>query len=502
MDYVAYITSRQVQNGYTSLPFPIFADTMDYQKTARFTADIWDSTIVPTLKDYIEIPAKSPVFDSDWQVNGYIDAAVVLMMDWCKKHPIADATCEVIQLDGRTPTIFMEVPGTLDRNLLLYGHLDKQPEMTGWREGMGPWIPVVQGDKLYGRGGADDGYALFASVAAILALKEQGLPHANLKVLIEASEESGSPDLPAYMDALEARIGQPDVVICLDSGCGNYEQMWLTTSLRGMVTGTLSVDVLTEGVHSGDAGGVVPSSFRILRQLLERVEDADSGTIRLAEFHQEIPEVRKQQAQLAAEVMGVDAFNRFPFAEDTRATGADVADMILNRTWCPCLEVTGAEGLPAIDNAGNVLRPITSAKLSLRLPPEVDASLAEAALTATLESDPPYNAQVRFLNGHSASGWHAPLTVAWLEQAINRASHAFFGKPSVNMGEGGSIPFMAMLGDRDPDAQFVITGVLGPKSNAHGPNEFLHIPMGKKLTSCVASIIHDHYAFHTGEDHH
>ncbi len=469
---------------------------MNASKITAFVDRLWADSIVPALVDYIRIPNKSPLFDADWAAHGHMDQAVELMCDWYRAHEIPGATLEVVRLEGRTPTIFIDVPGSGEGTILLYGHLDKQPEMTGWREGLGPWQPVLEGDKLYGRGGADDGYALFASVAAVLALKEQDLPHAGLKILVEASEESGSPDLPAYMEALADRIGEPDLVICLDSGCGNYDQLWLTTSLRGMVGGKLSVEVLKEGVHSGDAGGVVPSSFRVCRQLLSRLEDEASGDIREAAFHCEIPAERVEQADAAAAVMGPDAFDRFPFAGSTRPLSTDTAAGILARTWRPSLEITGAGGLPALASAGNTLRPGTELKLSLRLPPLVDGHAAASALKELLEVDPPQRASVTFTPEQSANGWNAPATEPWLDTSVGRASETFFGRPAVNMGEGGTIPFMAMLGRQYPAAQFVITGVLGPKSNAHGPNEFLHLPMARRLTACVAAIVHDHYLHH------
>ncbi|KAA3634669.1 MAG: M20/M25/M40 family metallo-hydrolase [Proteobacteria bacterium] len=473
---------------------------MNHQRTQAFVDALWRDSILPTIVEYIRIPAKSPLFDAAWETHGYIDDAVTLMRDWYAQHAIDGAGMEVVRLPGRTPTLFIDVPGSLDHTILLYGHLDKQPEMSGWRDGLGPWTPVLEGDRLYGRGGADDGYALFSSVAAVLALKDQGLPHAGLKILIEASEESGSPDLPAYMEALADRIGQPDLVVCLDSGCGNYDQLWLTTSLRGLVGGRLTVEVLEEGVHSGDAGGVVPSSFRICRRLLGRLEDDADGSVLPADFHCDIPSERVEQARHAAGVMGADAFRRFPFAGRTRQVDDDTAASILNRTWRPALEVTGAAGLPSLESAGNTLRPGTALKLSLRLPPLVSGMRAAEALKALLEAEPPHGASVRFDPEQAATGWNAPPTRAWLDASINGASEAFFGRPAVNMGEGGTIPFMAMLGEQYPNAQFVITGVLGPKSNAHGPNEFLHVPMARRLTACVARVIHDHYVEFAGRE--
>ena len=454
----------------------------------------WDEAIVPALVDYIRIPAKSPHFDAEWARHGHIDAAVRLAADWCAKHAVAGMTLEVVRLEGRTPVLFVELPGARG-NVLVYGHLDKQPEMTGWREGLGPWTPVIEQGRLYGRGGADDGYAVFCALAALRALQQEKRKHARVAMLIECCEESGSYDLPAYLEALAPRIGVPDLVVGLDSGCGNYEQLWGTTSLRGLVNGVLTVEVLTEGVHSGDASGVVAESVRIARQLLERIDDAQSGLVRHAAFHAQIPVERAEQAKRAAEVLGETIWRKFPFVKGMQPMTADLADLVLNRTWRPMLAVTGAEGLPLPAAAGNVLRPRTALVLSLRLPPTVKAESAARQLKAILEADPPYGARVRFEYGQAATGWHAPPAAPWLAAALETASIKNYGRSVMWMGEGGTIPFMAMLGARFPAAQFLITGVLGPQSNAHGPNEFLHIDYAKRLTACVADVLAAHAEF-------
>ena len=458
----------------------------------------WDQDIVPQLVEYIRIPNKSPMFDPDWAAHGFMDQAVAQLSGWARAQQVSGMTVEVVRLPGRTPLIVIEVPacadaGSGDDCVLLYGHLDKQPEMTGWAAHLGPWKPVIEGDRLYGRGGADDGYAIFGSLAAILALKAQNLPHARCVVLIEACEESGSYDLPHYVDHLAERIGKPSLIICLDSGCANYDQLWLTTSLRGLTGGNLTVRVLTEGVHSGDASGVVASSFRILRKLLSRLEDQDSGRIVPPAFHTTIPPQRLEQAAQAAAVLGDAVHSKFPWATGMHPVSDDDAELVLNRTWRPALSTTGVGGIPALDSAGNVLRPFTSVKLSLRLPPTLDAVQAGADLKALLEQDPPYGAQVSFELDKAGSGWNAPALAPWLEQSVDGASREFFGPAPAYMGEGGSIPFMGMLGEKFPGAQFLITGVLGPHSNAHGPNEFIHIPTGKRVTMCVAKVIADHY---------
>ncbi|MCW0459990.1 hypothetical protein NB717_001058 [Xanthomonas sacchari] len=471
---------------------------MDSVKIDRFLSEKWDDDIVPQLVDYIRIPNKSPMFDADWVAHGYMADAVALMERWARAQAIPGLQVEVVQLEGRTPLIYLEVPASSDATgedtVLLYGHLDKQPEMTGWDADLGPWTPVLKGDRLYGRGGADDGYALFGSLAAIQALQDQGIPHARCVVLIEACEESGSYDLPAYVDHLAARIGKPSLVVCLDSGCGNYEQLWCTTSLRGLAGGNFSVKVLSEGVHSGDASGVVPSSFRVLRDLLSRLEDEATGKIKVDGLYADIPEERLAQARKVAEVLGDEVYSKFPFLPGMRPMHEDLSELVLNRTWRPALSVTGADGLPPLASAGNVLRPETAVKLSLRLPPTLDGKHAGELLKDVLLRDPPYGAEVSLALEKSSSGWNAPAQSPWLTDAIEAASQAAFGKPAMYMGEGGSIPFMGMLGEKFPGAQFMITGVLGPHSNAHGPNEFLHIPMGKRVTACVSRVIAAHHA--------
>jgi len=471
---------------------------MDAKQLQQHIDKAWDGDIVPQLVEYIRIPNKSPMFDADWVKNGHMERAVQQLAGWGQKRSIPGLKLEIVRLENRTPLIFIEIPaangGSDEDCVLLYGHLDKQPEMTGWDEGLGPWEPVLKGDKLYGRGGADDGYAIFGSLAAIEALQAQGIAHARCVVLIEACEESGSYDLPAYVDHLAERIGKPSLVVCLDSGCGNYEQLWCTTSLRGLAGGNLTVQVLEEGVHSGDASGIVPSSFRLLRQLLSRIEDQDTGRILVDGLHADIPADRLAQAKKVADVLGDEVYDKFPFLPGMAPMNADLTELVLNRTWRPALSITGVDGIPPLASAGNVLRPFTSVKLSLRLPPTLEGKRGGELLQEALLHDPPNGAKVTLSLEKASTGWNAPALAPWLERAIADASEAFFGKPAMYMGEGGTIPFMGMLGEKFPGAQFMITGVLGPHSNAHGPNEFLHIPMGKRVTACVARVVAEHQA--------
>ena len=466
---------------------------MDTNKTAEFVNDMWDSSIVAEISEYIKVPNKSPIFDPDWERHGYMDTAVAMLEAWCRKQPIKGMQIEVMRIKGRTPLLFIDIPGDSDEVVLLYGHYDKQPEFSGWEDDLDPWTPVIRDGKLYGRGGADDGYATFGSLTAIRVLQEQNIPHAHCVVLIEGCEESGSFDLPYYIDLLEDRIGAPSLVVCLDAECGNYDQLWCTTSLRGNLTGTLRTDVLTEGVHSGTASGVVPSSFRVARQLISRIEDESNGHVLIEALHVEIPAQRLAQAEFAAKTLGKLVYEKFPWAVDNPSPGDSNTEILLNNTWRPTLAITGAEGMPAMIDAGNVLLPFTELKLSFRLPPTCDADAAADAVKSVLEADTPPLAKVSFDVESTMAGWNAPEVADWLEAAMHKASNAFFGKPSMYMGTGGTIPFMGMLGERFPEAQFLITGLLGPKSNAHGPNEFLHIETGKRLTSCVAQVLEDHF---------
>jgi acetylornithine deacetylase/succinyl-diaminopimelate desuccinylase-like protein len=460
----------------------------------------WDGDIVRQITDYITIPAKSPSFDADWAGHGHLDTVMRNAAAWVEAQKVEGLRLEIVRLEGRTPVLFFEVPATKPgstETVLMYGHLDKQPEFTGWRNDLGPWTPKYEDGKLFGRGGADDGYAVYASVAAIQALKSQNVPHPRIVGLVETCEESGSYDLLPYVDALRTRLGDVGLVICLDSGAGNYDQLWLTTSLRGMASGVLKVEILTEGVHSGDASGLVPSSFRIMRQVLDRLEDSKTGTLLPQNFHCEIPAERLAQAKATAAILGDQIYKRFPWAHYdcggaitfALPTTTDPVEALLNRTWKPTLSVTGADGFPEMGNAGNVLRPYTAFKLSLRLPPLVDAAGAVQELKTLLEDNAPYQAKVTFESAGGATGWNAPTTSPWFEQALNEASQAFYGAPCGTIGQGGTIPLMNMLSQGFPKAQMMVCGVLGPKSNAHGPNEFLHVPYAKKITAAVASVI-------------
>ena len=470
---------------------------IDIERTRKFVDQCWGDEIVPALIEYIRIPNKSPAFDPDWAAHGYMDEAVRLFERWAraKLADVPGAILEVVRLPGRTPVIVIDLPGQADDTVLLYGHLDKQPEMTGWADGYGPWIPRLEGDKLYGRGGADDGYAMFGALSALLALRDQSVPHARCVVLIEACEESGSYDLPVLCrpPCREARQSLP-------SDLSRF-------GLRQLRSAVADHIAARSGLRNPDregARGRGPFGRCFGRRSVELSRVAspavaargrgDTGAIRPSELYAQIPPERVAQARRAAAALGSAVHTKFPFPPGTSPVTEDLTELVLNRTWRPQLAVTGIDGLPKPADAGNVLLPYTTAKLSLRLPPTLDAATAGAALRALLEKSPPYGAGVKFEVESSAAGWNAPALSPWLEHSLARSSQLAFGAPPAYMGEGGSIPFMAMLGEKFPQAQFVVTGVLGPHSNAHGPNEFLHIPTARRVSLVIAQILADHAA--------
>lgn len=455
----------------------------------EYIDSVWNKSVIPTLCEFIKIPNQSPAFDPDWKAHGYMDKAIQLLMQWCLTRPIQGLTVKIHELENRTPVLLVEIPGQTDSTTLLYGHLDKQPEMKGWREDLGPWKPVIEKERLYGRGGGDDGYALFSALSAIEVLQHLNIPHPGCIILIEACEESGSYDLPYYFEHLKNQIGKPDLVIGLDSGAGNYDQFWCTTSIRGLMSGVLTVQILENGVHSGLAGGIVPSVFQITRELLSRVEDEKTGEILIAALHAEIPNNRQLEAEVVGQQLKNLVWKDLPFIKGSQPLTHQPASLVLNQTWKPSMAVLGMAGMPDLNSGGNVLLPSLSLRLSFRLPPTINPTTAATAIKKAFETNPPFSAKVTFSIENGSSGWNANPLAPWLEKALIKASEAYYKNPPAYMGTGGGIPFISMLAEQFPQAQFVVTGVLGPESNAHGPNEFLDIPMAKKVTCCIAEVL-------------
>jgi len=444
-----------------------------------------------TLTTFATIPCLSPNFDADWVKHGHIDRAIELLSDWALARNFANFDVAIHRLDGRTPVLVVTIAATTagDGTAVLYGHLDKQPPLGNWSEGLGPYEPVRREDRLYARGVGDDGYSTFSALLAVEAMEANNIPHRRCVVLIEASEESGSPDLEAYLDYLKDHLGTVELMICLDSGALTYDRLWVTTSLRGVVNVDLEIEVLSHGQHSGSVSGVVPSSFRILRELLDRVEDATTGEVLVPQLTAAIPDVDVRAASALAEEFGDIIGRELPTLEGVELMGASAEERILRRTWYSTLSIVGLGGAPVPEIAGNVLRPSTTAKLSFRLPPSVDAEVAREALIPVLTTDVPSSARVTLKNWDIGSGWNSPPLAPWLAEALDVASNDAFGRAPGFTGEGGSIPFLASLGKRYPDVQFVATGVMGPQSNAHAIDEFLDLSMTVGVTNTVITVL-------------
>eukprot|EP01061_Rhynchopus_euleeides_P016339 TRINITY_DN27617_c0_g1_i1.p2 TRINITY_DN27617_c0_g1~~TRINITY_DN27617_c0_g1_i1.p2 ORF type:complete len:498 (+),score=227.86 TRINITY_DN27617_c0_g1_i1:43-1494(+) len=459
----------------------------------------WDASIQPALIEYLKIDNQSPSYDPEERTNGKTEKAMKVLIDWAQQAGLEGAEFVHLEEPNRTPFLLIDIKATEGyhaKTHLMYGHMDKQPPMDdtapGWDEGLGPYTPVIRDGKLYGRGGADDGYAIFGAVAAVRTLQKQGLPHGHVVIVIEACEESGSFDLMHYIEKIKDRIGDVDLVTCLDSGTLDYETMYLTTSLRGAAGGKLSVSLLTEGVHSGIASGILPDSFRVARILLDRIENTTTGEFLIPEIVGTIPdEVKEGLKYLDADPEVKRISSSLP-AHPSVQFGASESVLALRNTWMPTLTVTGADGMPSCSNAGNVLRKETSLFLSIRLPPTVNPVKATEALEKELTRDPPFGARVVFEPEFSGPGWAAPKLAPWTQRLFNAASKAGYARPIAVTGIGGSIPFMGMLGEMFPAAQFCVTGILGPKSNAHGPNEFLHIDYTKKLLVSLTRLVWGH----------
>jgi acetylornithine deacetylase/succinyl-diaminopimelate desuccinylase-like protein len=462
---------------------------MDINLTKQFIDNIFSDSVIKTLQEYIKIKAKSPAFDQDWEQNGYLQHACEMVEKWCQSLKINGLSTEIISSKGRTPLLFIEVASNSNNTetTLIYGHIDKQPEGSGWDKNKSPFKPVIENNKLYGRGSADDGYAAFSALCAIKAIKEQNLPHNRFVILIESGEESGSPDLPYYIEKYQEKIGNVDLVVCLDSGCGDYKRLWITNSLRGTAVGNLEVKILTQGIHSGHSG-IAASSFRVLRNILDRIEDSNTGEIKIQELLPIIPANIMKMIKKSVKIIGQEVSNCIPFAPGVKPVSSDPLDLMINHTWKPVLSYIGVDGMPSTAHAGSVLRPETLISLSLRLPPNIKAEKALELMKTKLENNPPYSAKISFIPLDYANGWVMPELNKKLFNAINESSRAFFNNDVCFVGEGGSIPFMNFLLSKFPKAQFIVTGVLGPNSNAHGPNEFLHLPYVKNLT-CALSYI-------------
>ena len=464
--------------------------SVDLDRLIERADELWEDSIIPSLTEFIAIEALSPGFEPNWKAKGELNSAIKLFSDWLVNQELDGMTYKIHEIEGRTPVLLVTVEGTGPGEVIFYSHLDKQPSREHlWSDGLHPLKAVRRDPWLFGRGALDDGYGGYVCVTALKMLQEQGIPYPRSHFLIETCEESGSYDLPPYLDQLTDELGAPNLIVVLDSGGPDYEHIWVTEALRGLVAGTLSVQVSNEGVHSGMSGGVIPSSFRIQRILLDRVEDSKSGKILVPEMHVAISDKVRKEAEALGGLLGDGIWSQLPVVDDLRPQNEGAAEILLDMNWRPAMSVIGADGIPPTQTAGNVLRTNTDLKLSFRIPPGVRAEEIDIILKDKFEQAPPYGSKVEYIPDAAADGFHAPAMDGKLAEALNRASMHISGLPPMATWVGGTIPFMAMMQEKYPEAQFLCTGTGGPGNNAHGPDEKLHIPSSKRLTAVLSATI-------------
>ena len=456
---------------------------------------IWDTRALPALMDFIRIPCKSTAFDPHWESNGYLNQACTFISAWVKQQ-LPQASCEIIQEPGKTPCLWLDVPAyhaQTDNTVAFYGHLDKQPEASGWSEGLGPWTPVIRDGKLFGRGCSDDGYSVFLMISALVSLREQGLGHPHCVGIFETQEESGSIDLPHYLTALKERFNHPISLFVLDNQCCDYQRLWLNTSLRGVISAVLRVKTLHHNVHSGTYSGILPDAFAIAQHLLSRIHEPLSGRVLLDSFHTQIPENRKKQLLQAAKLLEASTSYYPPLLDGVQTKTTSVFDSIYNSTWEPALTVTAIDGLANLNQAANVVPKEIALKLSIRIPPNIDLARAIQDLEKTVTQNVPFHASVTLEDIRQGSGWTPPLTAQnqETERLLNTCSQSVFHEDVAFSATGGSISIIPEFEKCLPGTSIMLLGVLGPGSNAHGPDESLNIEYVKKLTNVLSLYLKD-----------
>jgi acetylornithine deacetylase/succinyl-diaminopimelate desuccinylase-like protein len=469
---------------------------MDRRVIEPFVRQFFDSEILSSLMNFVKIPNCSPEYDPDWDKNGYQIAAAQYIQDWIKNQNLKGCDTVFLKDEGRTPFIYVNIEGTKegdDRCILLYAHMDKQPPLTGWSPGLGPYTPVIKDGHLYGRGSSDDGYAPFAAITAVKACQDNNWPLPRIGIILEASEESGSTDLKYYLEKLSKLIGNPSLIFGLDSSCIDYNRLWTTSSLRGVFSMNLKVSLLKLGYHSGNGGGFVADSFLVLRMLLDRIEDSKTGKLLDEYLYPTVPVDKKAEIDHLASTMGDHILDGIEFYKNTQPMTNDKVELILNNTWRPTVTITGANGFPELDKAGNVLRQNSEVKISFRLPPLVSAKEVFTRIKNKLTENPPYNAKIDLTTSDVANdGWNQRPFSKDLNNILNDASNKFFDLDCDSYCEGGSIPFVNFFSDKFPKSEVIIMGVTGPGSNIHSTDENLHIEYCKKIICCLTYIISDY----------
>lgn len=452
----------------------------------------WLEEAQPTLMDFIRLPSKSTAFDPQWKEHGYLLQACRLAANWIQKI-IPDATCEIIEDEGKTPCLFVEIGSNdlerQEKTIAFYGHLDKQPENEGWKDGLGPWTPYFDGEYLFGRGACDDGYSVFAMITAVETLRRSKMKHPRIVAIFETQEESGSSDLEGYLHQLKAKIGSPECFIVLDNQCGDYNRLWLNTSLRGNISGTLSVSTMSYGVHSGSFSGIVPDPFTVAMTLLGRIQHPETGEILLDTLQAQIPALRLKQIQEVSLRMGDQIWKTAPLLENVQPKYGNNDAILIQSTWKPSLTIIGIDGIPSIQNAGNVIQGSVSLRLSFRIPPGIDIDNALQSINDCFTQNIPYGCSVTWNSLEYLPGWCAPSHSVKYEKLFHDAGEQVFEEKTLACGQGASIGFIPKFEKLFPKTEIILIGVLGPQSNAHSPNEALNVLYTQKLIETIAIVL-------------
>lgn len=466
---------------------------VDLPDALAFSAAAWQDggLALEGLKSFIRVPNVSPGYDPEFFTNGLIIKAIDTVKAWIEAQGIAGLTTTLFAEPGCEPLLLVEIPGTAAPGapvVLAYGHLDKMPPLDapGWSAGLFAYDPVIRDGKVYGRGTNDDGYNCFLVITALKYLQSKGLAYPKVTLILETGEESGDTEIQQYLERLRPKIGDVDLILVLDGEAQDYQTFWGCTSLRGIVNGVLDISHLATPCHSGMATGLVPSTFRIARILLSRIEDAATGEVLLREAHApEIPATRIEQCRLIAAQLGDRSHAIVSPLPGAELLSKDNAELLLAKAWKPGLAVTGCDGIPSVGDGSNVMRTRTALKLSLRLPPGVNAEVTAAALKRVLEADPPYGAKVTYTAVSAGNGWKGPDLSGKIDVAMREATRAVFGGVPLYYGEGGSIPLCNKFQELWPDAQLLVSGCAGTDSNPHGYDESLNLEYTGKFSALL-----------------
>ena len=449
---------------------------------------------LPWTKKFVAVPNTSKAFDPEWETNGRLETACQLCIEYAQAIQIEGIELEMHKDPGVSPLLLGRVAPSKQVGsirIVTYGHLDKQPyHSEEWEEGLHPTTPVEKNGYLYGRGAVDDGYNFFTVLAVLKAFQELRIPHDEFLLFYECNEESGCTDIAHYLNKLKEQIGAPDVMFCLDEGSVSNQMFSLSTSLRGALNFSLKVSVLEKSMHSGVASGIVPSSFRIARELLERIESGKTGEM-VPELQVPVPEQKLKEASANAKLNGSGIHTSLCMCKGVQPVTLNLEELYLNNVWKAQMEVIGQGGIPSLAQAGNVLRDHTELLVSLRTPPTLSCTAAFDTIKNILTSQVPYNAKVEVEMESFGDGWFSGHLSAALISTVDKHSMEVFGNPALLYGSGCTIPFIHLIQQQLPKTLLLVTGADLPDSGIHGPNERLDIEFLVRFAKTFACILVD-----------